>query len=201
LKAANDIFEPATPPCILSTKYTDAIFLARNFELTARTNTMKSQWKIVEPTGFEVQYYSNNAYDTTGEYRTCRIDVVVVVNKAERERTAVMEGSCCCSLTRRADFNFRRLEKRSGIRAGWTLNFERLGSGWRISILPCCFGACCLTNISTTSPIVCLLLVSPSCRSNACRYASCTTQVVQGFHGNHGSRSSRRSRSSQLRCS
>ena len=95
LKAANDIFEPATPPYILSTKYTDAIFLARNFELTARTKTMKSQWKIVEPTRFEVQYYSNNA-DDTGEYRTCRIDVVVVVNKVEEERTAVMDDACCC---------------------------------------------------------------------------------------------------------
>ena len=96
LKAANDIFEPATPPYILSTKYTDAIFLARNFELTARTKTMKSQWKIVEPTRFEVQYYSNNA-DETGEYRACRIDVVVVVvNKVEKERTAVMDDACCC---------------------------------------------------------------------------------------------------------
>ena len=95
LKAANDIFEPATPPYILSTKYTDAIFLARNFELTARTKTMKSQWKIVEPTRFEVQYYSNNA-DDMGEYRTCRIDVVVVVNKVEEERTAVMDDACCC---------------------------------------------------------------------------------------------------------
>jgi hypothetical protein len=70
-------------------------FLARNFELTARTKTIKSQWKIVEPTRFEVQYYSNNA-DDTGEYRTCRIDVVVVVNKVEKERTAVMDDACCC---------------------------------------------------------------------------------------------------------
>jgi hypothetical protein len=94
LKPANDIFEPATPPYILSTKYMDAIFLARNFELTVRTKTIKSQWKIIEPTRFEVQYYSNNA-DDTGEYRTCRIDVVVVVNKVEKERTAVMDDACC----------------------------------------------------------------------------------------------------------
>ena len=156
--------------------------------------TVKSQWKAVEPTRCEAQYYSNNA-DERGEYRICRIDVVVVANKAERERTAEMDGDCCCSLTRRADFDFRRLEKRSGIRAGWTPNFERLGSGWRISILRVCC-VCCLMNI-TTSPIVCLSLVSPSCWSNACVYASCTTQVVQGLHGNDGSRSSRRSRSSQ----
>jgi hypothetical protein len=56
---------------------------------------MKSQWKIVEPTRVEVQYYSNNA-DDTGEYRICRIDVVVVVNKVEKERTAVMDDACCC---------------------------------------------------------------------------------------------------------
>ena len=97
--------------------------------------TMKSQWKIVEPTRCEAQYYSSKA-DERGEYRTCRIDVVVVANKVERERTAVMEGACCCSLTRRVDFDFRRLEKWSGICARWTPNFERLGSGWRNSILP-----------------------------------------------------------------
>jgi hypothetical protein len=84
--------------------------------------TVKSQWKAIEPTRCEAQYYSNNA-DERGEYRTCRIDVVLVANKAERERTAVMEGACCCSLTRRADFDFWRLEKWSGIHAGWTPNF------------------------------------------------------------------------------
>jgi hypothetical protein len=110
--------------------------VAANFSrCAARMKTVKSQWKAVEPTRCEAQYYSNNA-DERGEYRICRIDVVVVANKAERERTAEMDGDCCCSLTRRADFDFRRLEKRSGIRAGWTPNFERLGSGWRISILP-----------------------------------------------------------------
>ena len=39
-----------------------------------------------------------------------RIDVVVVANKAERERTAEMDGDCCCSLTRRADWDSRRVD-------------------------------------------------------------------------------------------
>jgi hypothetical protein len=118
--------------------------------------------------------------------RTCRIDVVVVANKAERERTAMMEGVCCCSLTRRADFDFRRLEKRSGIRAGWTPNFERLGSGWRISILPSVL--CVLSNEhdTTTSPIVCLLLVSPSCRSNT--QVVCMATAVQDLPGDGASK-------------
>jgi hypothetical protein len=143
---------------------------------------MKSQWKAVEPTRCEAQYYSNNA-DERGEYRTCRIDVVVVANKAERERTAEMDGDCCCSLTRRADFDFRRLEKRSGIRAGWTPSFERLGSGCRISIFPSVL--CVLTN-TTTSPIVCLLLVSPSCRSNA--QVVCMATAVQDLPGDGASK-------------
>jgi hypothetical protein len=68
---------------------------------------MKSQWKIVEPTRFEVQYYSNNA-DDTGEYRTCRIDVVVVVNKVEEERTAVMDDALLLrTAVRRVDSEFR----------------------------------------------------------------------------------------------
>jgi hypothetical protein len=96
-----------------------------------------------------------------------------------------MDGDCCCSPTRRADFDFRQLERRSGIRAGWTPNFERLGSGWRISILPCCFGVCYLRN-TTTSPIVCLLLVSPSCRSNA--QVVCMAMAVQDLPGDGASK-------------
>jgi hypothetical protein len=159
---------------------------------------MKSQWKIIEPARFEIQYYSNNA-DDTGEYRICRIDVVVVVNKVEKERTAVMEDACCCSLVRRVDFDFRTLEKRSGFRAGWTPNFGWLGSGWRISILPSVL--CVLSNehyyLTHCLYSVYCLLVSPSCWSDAFVYASCIIQMVQGLHGNDGSRSSWRSRPSQ----
>ena len=84
-----------------------------------------------------------------------------------------MEGACCCLLTRRADFDFRRLEKRSGIRAGWTPNFERLGSGWRISILPSvlsvlwsnehyylthCLFIACIPLLSSNAHIVCMAM-------------------------------------------
>jgi hypothetical protein len=78
---------------------------------------MKSQWKAVEPTRCEAQYYSNNV-DERGEYRACRIDIVVVANKAERDRTAMMEGACCCSQTRQADFDFWTLENGVGFAPG-----------------------------------------------------------------------------------
>jgi hypothetical protein len=59
--------------------------VAANFSLcAARMKTVKSQWKAVEPTRCEAQNYSNNA-DERGEYRKCRIDVVVVAKKAKRE--------------------------------------------------------------------------------------------------------------------
>jgi hypothetical protein len=154
--------------------------------------TVKSQWKAAERTRCEAQYYSNNA-DERGEFRTCKIDVVVVANKAERERENSRDGKRLLLLTAGTPGGLRFLAvgKWSGTRAGWTPNIEWLGIGWRISILPCCFGVCFQMNTSTTSPIiVCLLLVSSSCRSNACVYCSCTTQAVQGLHGNDGSRSS-----------
>jgi hypothetical protein len=72
--------------------------VAANFSrCAARMKTVKSQWNALEPTRCEAQYYSNNA-DDRGEYR---IDVVVVANKAERERTAEMDSDCCCLPTRR----------------------------------------------------------------------------------------------------
>ena len=84
-----------------------------------------------------------------------------------------MDVAGCCSLTRRADFDFRRLENR----AGWTPNFEWLGSGWRISILPRVL--CVLSNehyyLTHCLSITCIPLLS-----------------VQGSHslyGNGGSRS------------
>ena len=73
---------------------------------------------------------------------------------------------------------FSAVGKRSGSRAGWTPNFEWLGSGWRISILPRVL--CVLSNeyyyLTHCLSIACIPLLS--------------VQHSHSLYGNGGSRSS-----------